>query len=146
MRRVTIRPDSWNSLLEIFLPVCGASTDLASCLHRTRMCRRGAVVPEGHLDQTHTQVRTDLVAELAAEGLEDPQLVGQGGFGVIYRCRQPGLDRIVAVKILNASNDEGERSRFVQEQLAMGRLSGHPNIIQVLQAGVTLAGRPIIVM
>ncbi|CAM3866413.1 serine/threonine-protein kinase [Smaragdicoccus niigatensis] len=103
-------------------------------------------MPESDLEQTQARIRTDLSAELAAEGLEDPQLVGQGGFGVIYRCRQPGLDRTVAVKVLNANSDETERARFVREQQAMGRLSGHPYIIQVHQAGVTLAGRPIIVM
>lgn len=103
-------------------------------------------MPESNLEQAQARIRTDLSAELAAEGLEDPQLVGQGGFGVIYRCRQPGLDRVVAVKVLNLNSDEAERARFVREQQAMGRLSGHPYIIQVHQAAVTLAGRPIIVM
>ena len=36
--------------------------------------------------------------------------------------------------------------RFLREQRAMGRLSGHPHIMNVFQVGVLASGRPFIVM
>lgn len=88
----------------------------------------------------------EIVDDLSAAGFTDPQVAGRGGFGVVYRCRQPALDREVAVKVLRAGRDETDRVRFLREQQAMGRLSGHPNIVHVLEAGVTRSGHPFIVM
>ena len=85
-------------------------------------------------------------AELSAAGFEDAHEIGHGGFGVVYRCRQPSMDRTVAVKILTADLDEENRARFVREQRAMGRLTGHPNIVTALHVGVTDSGRPYLVM
>lgn len=87
------------------------------------------------------------IAELAEMGLSDAVQVGRGGFGVVYRCLQPALDRVVAVKVLSVSDmDTESRERFLREEQAMGKLSGHPNIVEVLQVDVTPSGLPFIVM
>ncbi|MDI9919001.1 protein kinase [Rhodococcus sp. IEGM 1379] len=96
--------------------------------------------------RTHRDVASPLVAELSAAGFHDAAEIGRGGFGVVYRCTQSGLDRVVAVKVLTAGPDEESRARFVREQRAMGRLTGHPNIAGVLQIGETSSGRPYLVM
>nr|WP_271209113.1 serine/threonine-protein kinase [Rhodococcus wratislaviensis] len=103
-------------------------------------------MPDDATEHTQHQVDADVVAELAAEGFEDACIAGRGGFGIVYRCRQPALDRLVAVKVLSPDPDPMDRARFLREQQAMGRLSGHPNIVHVLQAGITHTGRPYIVM
>lgn len=82
---------------------------------------------------------------LDAAGFEDAAEIGRGGFGVVYRCTQESLDRTVAVKVLTTDSDPDNRARFVREQQAMGRLTGHPNIVTVLAEGVTDAGRPYLV-
>ncbi|MFD6057414.1 protein kinase domain-containing protein [Rhodococcus wratislaviensis] len=95
---------------------------------------------------TQRDVSGSVTAELAAAGFEDAEEIGRGGFGVVYRCTQAALDRTVAVKVLTADLDEENRARFLREQHAAGRLTGHPNIVTVLHAGVTANGRPFIVM
>src|ERR1700732_3162495 len=97
-------------------------------------------------DDTQRRLATGIVAELEAEGYEDAQPVGRGGFGVVYRCGQPSLDRVVAIKVLNSDRDDLDLEHFAREQRAMGRVSGHPNIVPVLHSGLTFAGRPYIVM
>jgi serine/threonine protein kinase len=85
------------------------------------------------------------VADLAAAGFANGHEIGRGGFGVVYRCLQVRLDRVVAVKLLTEELDDN-RARFVREQHAMGRLTGHPNIVAVLQVGETEGGHPFLVM
>src|SRR5246500_483338 len=87
-----------------------------------------------------------IVAELEAEGYHDAEPVGRGGFGVVYRCNEPSLDRVVAVKVLSSDRDDVDLEQFAREQRAMGRVSGHPNIVPVLHSGLTFTGRPYIVM
>jgi serine/threonine-protein kinase PknK len=94
---------------------------------------------------TQRDVGPALVSELTAAGFDDADEIGRGGFGIVYRCTQVALDRTVAVKVLTADLDEN-RERFLREQRAMGRLTGHPNIVGVLQVGETPSGYPYLVM
>lgn len=86
-----------------------------------------------------------VAAELGAAGFDDAEEIGRGGFGIVYRCTQVTLDRVVAVKVLTTEPDEN-RERFWREQRAMGRLTGHPNIVGVLQVGETKSSYPFLVM
>ncbi len=80
-------------------------------------------------------------------GVEDLQVIGRGGFGVVYRGHQPGLGRDVAVKVLSAPGaDERSVELWQREVTAMGRLSNHPNIVSAFSAGVTADGYPYLVM
>ncbi|MBI2901248.1 MAG: protein kinase [Planctomycetes bacterium] len=56
-------------------------------------------------------------------------LVGSGGMGTVYRARQKGLERTVALKVLSGSGP-GEVERFFREGRAAARLR-HPNIVAV---------------
>jgi serine/threonine protein kinase/N-acetylneuraminic acid mutarotase len=87
-----------------------------------------------------------MAAELAAAGFDDAVEVGRGGGGVVYRCYQKSLARSVAIKVLASDLEEEDRERFLREGYAMGALSGHPNIVNILQVGVTEGHRPFIVM
>lgn len=87
-----------------------------------------------------------IAEELAAAGFTDAVEVGRGGGGVVYRCHQKSLGRSVAIKVLASDLDDDDRERFLREGYAMGALSGHPNIVNILQVGVTEGGRPFIVM
>src|SRR5579863_4492935 len=68
--------------------------------------------------------------------LEILELLGKGGMGAVYKARQRGLDRLVAVKILppEVGSDPAFAERFVREARAMAQLS-HTNIVGVHDFG-----------
>jgi serine/threonine protein kinase len=59
-------------------------------------------------------------------------LVGVGGMASVFRARDVGLGRLVALKLL--TGDEAIRQRFAGEALAAAAVD-HPNIIPVYAAG-----------
>ncbi len=78
------------------------------------------------------------VAELSQRfgQLEILDFVGKGGMGAVYKARQPGLDRLVALKILppDIGNDPAFAERFTREARALARLN-HPHIVGVYDFG-----------
>ena len=67
---------------------------------------------------------------------EIKEFIGQGGMGFVYRVRQPGLDRTVALKILSPDlgHDPAFAERFSREARALAKLN-HPNIVHVFEHG-----------
>ena len=80
-------------------------------------------------------------------GLTDWRPLARGGFATVWQARQETLNRLVAVKVDQRTLDEDkERRRFLREAGAAGRMSGHPGIVTVHDAGILPDGRPYLVM
>jgi serine/threonine protein kinase len=80
-------------------------------------------------------------------GFRDLAPLGRGGFSVVYRAYQERFDRWVAVKVLTfALTDDRSQRRFLRECQVAGRLSAHPNIVTVYDAGLAPDVRPYISM
>lgn len=64
--------------------------------------------------------------------------LGQGAMGVVYKARDPLIDRVVAIKTINLGlaleEKEEYEGRFYQEARAAGRLN-HPNIVTIYDVG-----------
>ena len=77
--------------------------------------------------------------------------LGRGAMGVVYKARDPKINRVVAVKTVSLNGQPAEeeldyRERFVREAEAAGRLS-HPGIVTIFDVGEEPETRaPYIVM
>jgi len=77
--------------------------------------------------------------------------LGRGAMGVVYKARDPKINRVVAVKTVSLAGQPPEeeleyRERFVREAEAAGRLS-HPGIVTIFDVGEEPETRaPYIVM
>jgi eukaryotic-like serine/threonine-protein kinase len=62
--------------------------------------------------------------------------LGRGAMGVVYKARQRGLKRIVALKMISAGGHHGpaDVARFRSEAIAVADLQ-HPNIVQIYEVG-----------
>src|SRR5208282_988139 len=77
--------------------------------------------------------------------------LGRGAMGVVYKARDPKINRIVAVKTISLAGQPPEeereyRERFLREAEAAGRVS-HPGIVTIFDVGEEPETRaPYIVM
>jgi serine/threonine-protein kinase len=81
-------------------------------------------------------------AAVQVPGYEVLEELGRGGMGVVYKARQLGLKRLVALKMILAAEHAGpqQRARFRTEAEAVARCQ-HPNIVQIHDIGEH-QGRP----
>jgi WD40 repeat protein/Tfp pilus assembly protein PilF len=88
--------------------------------------------------------RPDRDALPVLPGYEVLDELGRGGMGIVYKARQSGLNRVVAVKTLPEGASAEVRARFRVEAEAVARLQ-HPNIVAVHEVGGD-SRKPFLVM
>jgi eukaryotic-like serine/threonine-protein kinase len=73
-------------------------------------------------------------------------VIGRGGMGVVYQAKDPYLDRLVAIKMMNVDVHENTDflERFYREAKSTASLR-HPNIVTVYDLG-EYQNRPFLVM
>jgi hypothetical protein len=80
-------------------------------------------------------------------GLVDWRPLARGGFATVWEAKQLSLNRLVAVKVDRRTLEtDSEQRRFLREAGAAGRMSGHPGIVTVHDAGILTDDRPYLVM
>src|SRR5678816_834268 len=118
-------------------------------------------MPEEARPRTNTRLRGEAPPGLQFTGEEGRQrigryevikTIGKGAMGVVYKARDPLLDRVVAVKTIMSPQGQGRRvrsaflERFQREAKAAAKMQ-HPAIVTIFDVGVDEeSGAPFMVL
>jgi serine/threonine protein kinase len=72
-------------------------------------------------------------------------VLGAGAVGTVFKAHDSTLDKTVAIKTLNRTASDEEAIRFHREAKLAGTLN-HPNVLSVLDFGLTEDDRPYLVL
>lgn len=133
------RPDWLSALRAVDASAAGA---IESLLEEQRAIGEGFLAGAAPRPPSQSAAAGDRVGAYTLRAL-----IGEGGMGTVWLAdRTDGqFERPVAVKFLSAALGVRGRARFQREGAILARLA-HPNIAQLLDAGVTAKGRPYLVL
>lgn len=128
---------------------CGSDTELLAEVEDL-LAAAGSPGPVDDLEAWLEPVHRRLGDETPPRTLgpyEVEREIGRGGMGIVYRARDPRLDRAVAVKVLypHLASDDAMTERFVAEARAASGLD-HPHVCTVHDLGRLDDGRFYIAM
>ena len=77
-----------------------------------------------------------MIGTIVEDSFEITRLIGEGGFGVVYECKDLQLSRMVALKMLRrARASEKDLQRFLSEGRNLASLN-HPNVVHIYRLGM----------
>src|SRR5262249_41756495 len=103
----------------------------------------------GDVTLSYDHVSPDLDCETPSNAFPGYVLLeplGQGGMGVVFKARQVGLNRLVALKVILGGRRAGPKRliRFLAEAEAVASIR-HPHVVQVYEYGEA-DSRPFLAM
>lgn len=96
--------------------------------------------------RTETVPRQLPSGALVATRYEIRELLGSGGFGLVYRAFDSTLRREVALKILRADRESPASLERFRREAAVARDAESPNLLRIFDFGMDEGGYPFLVM
>jgi eukaryotic-like serine/threonine-protein kinase len=88
--------------------------------------------------EEHMPQRSELGGRLQAalgDSYEVQDALATGGMATVFLAREPGADRLVALKVLHAELSKNVGSKRFRHEIAVASRLAHPNIMPVLDHG-----------
>ena len=121
-----------------YCPNCGAGIPATTGL---ALALTAPAEPTSEADKAHI-VGMTISNQFAVEAV-----IGAGAFGTVYRGRQLGLERAVAIKVPThaIAADPVMAKRFAREAMSAARID-HPGVVRIYAVGELSDGRPYLAM
>ena len=88
--------------------------------------------------------RGGVVSALLGEDFSEPELIASGAGSLVYRAVQRSTGRFVAVKLLLGARSAPDDAPL-NEAVALGRVSWHPNVLSLYDVRISSDGIPMLV-
>jgi eukaryotic-like serine/threonine-protein kinase len=125
--------------LRLICPVCTQNTSSTPNLPAgAAAASTGTIITNPEAAAKAAALRRDKAGTIGPgqviAGYEVIEEINRGGMGVIYKARQPGVNRLVALKIISPArlDQPGTRGRFKREVRVSGRMND-PCIVTIYQ-------------
>src|SRR5262247_3554931 len=112
--------------VRLICPVCAMNTEADSGEVVRPAPSSGTIVTPPDRPEPPAEPPAPLVGPGSIiSGFEIIEEINRGGMGIIYKARQPGMHRLVALKVIPPAKMDhpGTRSRFMREVRAAGRVN-----------------------
>ena len=128
-----------------FCPACGAELGVAPA--STTLPLPGAVSSPSAATTAPVDTAASLIGQTIGGQFTLDAVIGGGSFGTVYRGRQLGIDRPVAIKVPTheIAADPVMARRFAREARAAARVD-HPGVVAIYAVGELPDGRPYLAM
>jgi serine/threonine protein kinase len=96
--------------------------------------RKNVVSNPTRLASAPSVEETQAVEPLSIAGFEILEVITRGGMGIVYKARQHGLNRIIALKVIAPERmGHAETLKRFKREVQAAALLSHPNIVTVYQ-------------
>ena len=133
-----------NKAISAYEYICREEPDFRDLYSRVPKLRKlaGELPLAGLSAKTHEKIRIseELETKPTVGRYEILEHLGQGAMGIVYKARDPKINRLVAIKTIRFSDDFDEKpvlevkERFFKEAELAGTLS-HPSIVSIYDVG-----------
>ena len=109
--------------------------------HRAKYERSNAIFNLMQIKEDQVTLALSIKKRFHSTNYQLIEMIGQGGFGIVYKAKQISTDQVVAIKFLTLTSefDSNKRERYLerfQRETALSSRLQHPNIVRLLDKGV----------
>jgi serine/threonine protein kinase len=130
-----------------YCPNCGTGLSTAASLAVAQTAAGNAPHPDQAAPDRAEHDKANLIGATISNQFTVEAVIGAGAFGTVYRGRQIGLDRPVAIKVPThaIAADPVMAKRFAREATSAARID-HPGVVRIYAVGELSDGRPYLAM
>ncbi|CAH8494252.1 unnamed protein product [Dicrocoelium dendriticum] len=106
---------------------------------KTGLCGKNDSAEDGLQSMTIRSKKIDILSsrktgdKSACKKYQKICKIGEGAYGIVYKCRDSTIDRLVAIKQFTASEDDPDIRKMAMREIRMLKRLKHPNLVNLIE-------------